>query len=559
MPMKTFLKWGVLFPLLICLSLLQLPHQAIAQPVGGNLCIGAETDVSCLIVSFEAPLLAANTGDNRCAGLASMCEELLRERGEAAAGTLLAQLADSGGIYRILCHRQLMQFGVFFPRSFPNPRVWVQRFFNRLQQRLPAMSFNAGPLELDDLIYQRLISPQTGRLSHPRVSVFAAGSLQDMAGELAQRTERLNLPVVASVDGPTDQLVLASHPPALVCLAEWSGPEEESLARAQFASELLARAALPVEVRRNVLSFAGRAFLEIVATSTQQNIGEFQALAEGISRVVSRQDCQESWAEFTGLRRQLLTHDRHDLFKDAFVRAWEQHFEVTVREQPASMTWVPPNRFQHWLCLPEEQMHRYMCETSRKPSVVACRIASGTGVEVAVLISRQAGQAPGQAALKAGLSVFEDLGLFVTVLSDAEFIVQSHVEQDQLANFLATVRAVFLEQFLRSEAAGTGRGSTPDMRSEWNIHIAAVGAYPPYMLINSLRKGWPAFGDSSPRSEDPMRSLALALDVASASPDLVKGRWQLTSSSITSLTRTIVRYVSRGAHIKDLIPLVGPF
>ncbi|HNV70027.1 MAG TPA: hypothetical protein PKO06_10030, partial [Candidatus Ozemobacteraceae bacterium] len=531
------------------------PRLAGQSPTDGN-GPGNGNDVSLLVFSVEAPLLAGADVRNR---IASLCEALLQEPAEAAGPSLLAQLAASGGMYRILSHRQLVQCGIFFPQSFPNVRGWVQTFIAKLQQRWSILPAETGPVSLDDQVYRRLMCERWPRESSQAVSIYVEGALREGEEELMRQIQRLAVPANSASSTAPDQFVIASMPPSLICLAEWEGPEAEALARAQFASELVGRAGLPPGVRREVLAFPGRAFLEVIATSTLQNVGDFQALAEEVGRVVNRQDMQDTWREFAALRRQLLQHDRRDFFKGAFINAWEKHFQTSIFEFPASCTWVPPLTFRHWLCLPSEQMHRFMCEVTRKPSVVACRLASGTGVEVAIQISRQTGKAPGATSLRSGLAAFEDLGLSVTVLSDADFLIQAHVEHDQVANLLATVRAVFLEQFLRSEAAGAVKGGQPDLQTDWDVYIAAVGPFPPYMLINSLRKGWPSFGDQNQKIGDPLQMLAAALDIASAAPDLVKGRWQLATSSVYSLTRTLVRYVAKGGSVRELIPLVGPF
>ena len=512
-----------------------------------------ESEVSVLVLSLEAPMVG---GRNAARDVAAYCETIFQEQIEDRSQSFSALMQSQGGAYRILCHRQMVQVGLFLPQSFDGAGDFALAFLKKFQSRWQGWSFGTGLPMLDDQIYERIIQERVPTKSPARLSVHVKGPLRSREDEILRLVRQIQpREEPSSSTSAPDQFFNASSPPSLVCLAEWDGPEAESLTKAQFASELLDRTGLPGGVRKDILSFPGRAFLEVIATAPLDRVCEFQTLGEGIKRVISRPENGESWAEFVDLRRQLTNHDRRDLFKAAFQEAWQSHFHVDFSEQPASMSWNPPTSFHQWLCLPDARFHQSLCDVTREPRTVALRLASGTDVEIAVILEHRKISTAPSLDWKNGLSAFEDLAISVIPLSESEVLLQTHVGLDGLANLLATLRAVFLESFLRSELGAVSASFPADLNtagSKWNVTIAAVGPYPPYVLLNSLRKGWPAFSGPPRTDGNPLGALSRALDISTFTPELLQGRWQLYTSNEPSLARTIARFVAFGGHLRDL-------
>jgi len=250
---------------------------------------------------------------------------------------------------------------------------------------------------------------------------------------------------------------------------------------------------------------------------------------------------------------ELLSFDRRDLAKSALIAAQARRNGWNLPERPA-IRFVPPTSSRLILIFPDETLNQFMIERTTRPEIVIANIGSATVgnrefVDAALLIKAPLASMPEQLSSLNKLLEDDNIpSLQLIEQTGSETLIAWSMPFSEMTSTLTAIR---------SDLSACFQPEYPDASDSFfasmTMHLAVVGAYPPYRLLNRVHEAWPIAAATEPTSL-PLTSESLKhlLKAKSSEISQLRGRWKLCTASQSGLARFLAKLAGAGISIRNL-------
>lgn len=496
------------------------------------------------VLSIDAPWYKQT---QRSSDLGSLLRDLLKSGSDSA---LEQSILSKGGSWRILQTPQVVQLGLFLPMAPPEAETIVKTLIERLVSRFSTLSWSPRSAGLADIIsgHVRADSRVAGK-----ISLWVSSPLHDVQNALVAELRKLP-PLPETLDPATapSEVTLPEEPPTFVQIMTWDGLTPCSLASARFFGERINQLNKePALWRYDVWALPDKVSLIMLATSSLDQLHRLPPLAQDLQEDAPAICSGTDAASFLKNWLQVIEEDRSNLEKGAFLQAWESHVDMAPVDC-ASAGIRSPSRSESIVVLPSSHLHRFLFDSGRSPTISALRHPIiGNRAELAITIQAT----PSVLETMVAQLDRRDLALprrpTLRRIGEDLLLVQTSAPLDNLSAVVSILRNYLLSSTVSpigSPASGA-ISMTSVAPASLEVTILGVADIQPFHMLSKLREGWPQRNRESsfPRHPLDIALLASTIDLASATPRLLQGRWLMRSSTPSGMAQILVHLLARGA------------
>ncbi|HQG26926.1 MAG TPA: hypothetical protein PLY73_00090 [Candidatus Ozemobacteraceae bacterium] len=464
------------------------------------------------------------------------------------------QMRMAGGEWRLIETPTAAHLVMLLPQAAQEAEALLGSLFDQITAGLRQPLTPPAHPQLNELLLATAIGEYHD--NEAKASLWIDGPLAEAQFRLESRLSTI-LPGDASpLAPPRDFLRYSGASAAVARVLTWEPSTPDAHFTARYIGESFV--ALPNfpqgTTAFDVWDLPTRTVLVLVASAAIHEIDQRERIIDSFLRDrTSPRANDPRWTGFASASVELISFDRRDLAKSALIAAQAKRNAWNLPERP-TIRFVPPTSSRLILIFPDETLNQFMIERTTRPEIVIANI-TGTAVEnrefvdAALLIKAQLASMPEQ--LSSLNKLLEDdsiPSLQLIEQTGSETLIAWSMPFSEMSSTLTAIRSD-LSACFQPEYPGASDSSSASM----TIHLAVVGAYPPYRLLNRVHEAWPIV-EATESASLPLTPESLKQLVKAKSSDVnqLRGRWKLCTASQSGLARFLAKLGGAGISIRNL-------
>lgn len=470
------------------------------------------------------------------------------------ASSFAEQLRTAGGEWRLIETPTAAHLVMLLPQPAPEAEMLLGSLLDQVTSGLRQPLALSGQPHLNELLLATAIGEYHD--NEAKASLWIDGPLSEAQFRLESRLSTI-LPGDASPLAPRQDFIRYSGASAAVArILTWepSTPDAHFTAR-HIGESFIALPNFPQGTTAfDVWDLPTRTILILVASAAVHDIDQRERIIDSFLRDRSSPRTNDPrWTGFASASVELLSFDRRDLAKSALISAQAKRNSWNLPERPA-ISFVPPTSSRLILVFPDETLNHFMIDRTTRPEIVIANISSATVgnrdfIDAALLIKAPLASMPEQMMSLTKLLEDDSIpSLQLIEQTGSETLIAWSMPFSEMSSALTAIRSD-LSAFFQPGYSGASDTSFASM----SMHLALVGSFPPYRLLNRVHEAWPIAAATEPASLPlTAESLKQLLKAKSSDSSQLRGRWRLCTASQSGLARFLAKLDGAGISIRNL-------
>ncbi len=470
------------------------------------------------------------------------------------AGSFAEQMRISGGEWRLIETPTAAHLVMLLPQAAPEAEMLLGNLFDQITAGLRQPPTPPAQPQLNELLLATAIGEYHD--NEAKASLWIDGPLAEAQFRLESRLSTIMPGDASPLAPPRDFLLYSGTSAAVARVLTWepSTPDAHFTAR-HIGESFVALPNFPQgSTAFDVWDLPTRTILVLVASAAIHEIDQRERIIDVFLRDrTSPRANDPRWTGFASASVELLSFDRRDLAKSALIAAQAKRNAWNLPERPA-VRFAPPTASRLILIFPDETLNQFMIERTTRPEIVISSITGTTVgnrefVDAALLIKAPLASMPEQLSSLNKLLEDDNIpSLQLIEQTGSETLIAWSMPFSEMSSTLTSIRSDLSACFQPEYP-----GASDTLFASMTMHLAVVGAYPPYRLLNRVHEAWPIVAATEPeRLPLTSESLRQLLKAKSSEASQLRGRWKLCTASQSGLARFLAKLGGAGISIRNL-------